>query len=113
MIIIIDNDTASLDYDQLTQLEGFEYLLRFIWSDRELCWYMNIADQDGNPLAYGIRLVCGVPLLRGFADPRLPPGMLYVTNLAGTDVDLSQPSDLQTNFPLCYLTSDDPILTGG
>lgn len=110
MTIVIDNDTDALLYDQLTQLEGFEYLLRFIWSDRERAWYLNMYDQDENPIALGIRLVCGVSLLRTFVDPRLPPGLLFVTNLTGTDADLSQPSDLQTNFPLCYMTSDDPVL---
>lgn len=112
MLLFIDNATDALYYDQLTQLEGFEYLLTFIWSDAENAWYMNMSDQDGNLIAAGIRLVCGVPLLRAFHDPRLPPGEFFVVDMNDTGNDLDAPGDLQVNFPLVYVTSDDVLLGG-
>lgn len=118
MVIIIDMDTDALNdpfpqFDQLTQLEGAEYLLQFIWSPLENAMYMNVCDQDGNQLASGIRLVCGVGLLRKFHDARLPPGAFIVENFSGTDADLDSPTDLNGNFPLVYITSDDEAFTGG
>ena len=35
MIVEIDTNTSELNYDQLTQLEGVEYLFRFAWMPRE------------------------------------------------------------------------------
>jgi hypothetical protein len=113
MVILIDTDTDALQFDQLTQLEGFEYLLQFMWNDQDLGWYMNLGDQDGNQIASGVRLVCGVSLFRKFTDPRLPPGVFTVENFSGTDADIAAPSDLQGNFSLVYITSDDIALTGG
>lgn len=101
-----------LYFDQLTQLEGVEYLLTFLWSDRESCWYVGIGDQDGNPIAQGIRLVLGASLLRRFTDTRLPPGRLALVDFTGTGLDLTQPTDLGVGYQLMYVTSDDPILAG-
>lgn len=116
MVIIIDAETdfslsdgSVLKWDQSVQLEDFIYLFRFIWSKRENCYYLNIYDQDENPIALFIRLVCGVDLLRKFKDPRLPKGLLQVSDLAGTNLDLSVPSDLNGNYPLTYITSDDDV----
>jgi hypothetical protein len=116
MVILIDMNTDALndpypEFDQLTQLEGAEYLLEFVWSPLESAMYMNVCDQDGNQIASGIRLVCGVSLLRKFNDSRLPPGDFLVVNMAETDVDPSAATDFDAanggNFPLVYVTSDE------
>lgn len=109
MVIIIDNDTDALQYDQLTQLEGFEYLLSFFWSDVEGAWYMTVSDQNANLLAAGIKLVCNVDLLSSFTNTALPPGVFIVNNLTNVDSDMMQPSDIRNNYPLCYITSDDAV----
>lgn len=114
MLLVVDTSAAadSLDFDQLTQLEGRQYLLRFTWSARESSWYLRIYDQDQNPIALGIRLVVGWPLLRRFRDPRLPPGILFVGDTSETDQEISQPAELLPNgrCPLMYATSDDADL---
>lgn len=111
MIIVMDNDTLSLQYDQLIQLEGVEYLFQFLWSDLENIWYVNIADQNGALLAALIALVCGSDLLKRWRwDPRMPPGALVVADLGELDRDIEDPMELNGNFPLCYITSDDPDL---
>jgi hypothetical protein len=39
----------------------------------------------------------------------LPKGLLIVSDLAGTELDLQVPSDLNGNYPLTYITSDDDV----
>ncbi len=113
-ILQIDTGLAQTSkyFDQLTQLEGVEYLFTFLWSDREGCWYVELGDQDGNPIASGVRLVLGASLLRRFTDTRLPPGLLTLVDYTGTGFDLASPGDLGVGYQLMYLTSDDPILAG-
>ena len=108
--LIFDNDTADLDYEQVTQLEGVEYLFRFLWSDRESAWYMDLSDQDQDPIAQFVRITVGWPLLRRFRDPRLPPGMLIAIDTTGDNEDVAVPSDLGARVLLFYVTSDDEDL---
>lgn len=100
--ILIDTDNTSKHYTQTTQLDGVEYLLEFIWSDRESCWYLNISDQDGNQLACLVRLIVSWSLLRRFSDARLPPGALFCLDLSNTNVDIQAMSDLGTRVSLIY-----------
>lgn len=109
---VIDNDPVSLFYDQITQLEGREYLLEFFWSTRESAWYMNIYDQDENPLALFVRLVVNWPLLRRFVDPRLPAGLLMCMDTSNTQREIEASTDLGTRCVLTYVSSDDPDLEG-
>lgn len=115
MIIEIDTDFAQEDpdpttekrIDQLTQLEGIEYLHRFIWLPRPAAWYLSLLDQDENPIAVGRRLNIGVSLFRHFIDPRLPPGVLAVGDLSQQGQEIVLPTDLGTRVPLFYWTSDE------
>ena len=111
-ILIIDNESPSTYYDELVQIEGLEYLFEFTWSDRESAWYLNIYDQDENPIAFGVKLVLNARLLRRFQDPRLPPGLLFCADISGTGQDMTEPADLGVNVELVYVTSDDISLTG-
>ena len=109
--------TGILSYECIVPLEGTEYQLAFTWEwpvNRENRWYMNLADQDANPIASGIGLLVGdgvsynFNLLRRFKDPRLPPGLLYCTDTSLQATDCLVAGDLGTRVLLMYLTSDDP-----
>lgn len=112
MLLQIDTSLAATSpfFEQLTQLEGVEYLLRFLWSPREGAWYLDVLDQDGNALALASKLVLGVRLLRRFQDARLPPGFLFVVDFTGTGLDIAAPTDLGVGYQLMYITSDDSSL---
>ena len=103
---------TSLLFEQLTQLDGREYLLRFVWSTRESTWYLNIYDQDENPIALGVRLVVNWPLLRRFRDPRLPPGLLFLVDMSNTNQEVIDPIDIlpTERCPIFYFTVDDGAL---
>lgn len=130
MILQIDTATGLLHYQQITPLEGIEYLFELYWSARESAWYLSLADQDASPIASWVRLnvlsssaalfaarqidpAYNPPsLLRRFVDPRLPPGLLVVPDLSGMGVEIATPGELGERCPLIYVTSDDPILVG-
>jgi hypothetical protein len=71
-------------YSQRTRLDGREYLLRFAWNQREERWHLSIFDEAEQPIVQGLKLVANWPLLRFYrADPRCPPGELWVMDLSG------------------------------
>jgi hypothetical protein len=105
--IDVETDPTVTEYNQLTQLEGIEYLLSFYWSDREAGLYLSLLDQDQNPIAVGIKLVLGSSLLAKYTDPRLPPGILYLYDTSGQGLDIQALGDLGTRIELLYLTSDE------
>lgn len=88
-------------YVQRTTLDGVEYVLRFDWNDREGRWYMTLADRDGEPIANGVKVVCGWPLLRRSADARAPAGMLMAVDQSGQGLDPGL-SELGGRVPLVY-----------
>lgn len=110
MLLFIDTDTTELEFDQITVIDGQEYILEFIWSERENVWILNLLTSDGVPLAMGIYLNVGVDLLaRWRTDTRVPQGLLTVIDMSNTGAVINSPEDLNGNFPLGYLTSDDPM----
>jgi hypothetical protein len=113
--LVIDTSTAasSLFFDQLTQLDGREYLLRFVWHDRTSQWKLGIYDQDENLLVPGVGLKVTWPLLRRFRDARLPPGLLMCVDQSGQDSDVESPEELGQRVMLLYITSDDPDIQPG
>jgi hypothetical protein len=88
-------------YRQVTLLDGREYVLAFDWSARESEWYLSIFDQDENPLALGIKVVVGLPLLYRETNPALPPGLLAAIDLARGDLDPAV-DDFGTRVLLLY-----------
>ena len=75
-------------YTMTTVLDGTDYLFEFRFNQRESCWYFSISTTDGEALASGVKIVSERPLLRRFADVRLPPGILIA---ASNTTDKSPP----------------------
>lgn len=63
-------------YTCTVNLDGSDYLFEWRYNQREDAWYFDIALTDGTTLARGIKVVCLLPLLKRFADSRLPKGQL-------------------------------------
>lgn len=61
-----------------TTLDGVEYILRFTYVQRELCYYMSIEDaSSGKDLLSGIKVVTSFPLISPYQGlGNLPPGEL-------------------------------------
>lgn len=87
-IFYIDNSTTATLYEQITFLDGREYIMRFMWNARASAWYLDVSDQDGLPIVNGVRLVCGIPLAREVVgDFRMWPGTLLCTSATQDDSD--------------------------
>lgn len=77
-------------------LAAIFYTLTVKWNDMAQCWFMDVADTNGNPLACGLPLVTGADLLDGleylgidgelivFTNGNMPDSIPTFTNL-GTD----------------------------
>lgn len=80
-------------WTQRTTLAARDYELTFRWSQRAGRWSIDIADQDGDPIASGRVLVPGISILRGVRDARRPPGeIVLVDTQAGGTVALDDPT---------------------
>lgn len=91
-------------YQQITTLEGTDYLLTFALNLRDSYWYLDIADQDGVPIVSNIKIVVAWDLLKRCTDIRRPPGVLLAVDLTGSGLDPG-PTDLGGRVELRYLTA--------
>lgn len=74
----------SIDFEQFTELDGREFIMRFRYQSKDDAWYLDISDHDETPLVMGLKIVLGVLLLRPYqADVRLPPGDLFALAPSG------------------------------
>lgn len=95
-------------WTQSATFEGVTYFLTFQYNQRVSAWYMSIADSAGVDIYNGVKLTCGIGLLRKCADPRAPPGVLMVLS-ATTDMTPPGLADLLPGSGRCtlrYITSD-------
>lgn len=74
---------------QRTALDGMEYILTFDWNTRDQHWYCDIANQDGDLIRAGVKLVVDWLLLRLVTDAERPPGALILGTSDGVDPDLT------------------------
>lgn len=84
-MFLIPTDTGLLFWQQITTLDGTDYLLEFRFNSREQVYYLMVSLTDGTLLAQGIKLVCSYPLLQAYNDDRFPLGELIVLPDATSD----------------------------
>ena len=70
--------SSNVFYNQITTLDGTDYILEFRFNARENVWYLIVSLTDSTVLAGGIKLVSNFPLLQKYADSRMPPGEMIV-----------------------------------
>ena len=83
----INTSTELSDYQQITSLDGSDFILRFLFNQREAKWYLDIADKDGVAIVNGIKIVVGISLLRKVTDARRPPGLLTAMDTTVRDIE--------------------------
>ncbi len=92
------------DYEYQIRLDGVYLTLTFRWNDRTEAWYLDIATEDGEPIASGRKIVIGASLFqRGVrdSDDRLPLGRLWAKDTSGAGVRPGR-NDLGTRVKLYY-----------
>lgn len=103
--------TTSARWKSDVTLDKVVYSVQVHWNDREESWYLSLFDNQGNPLACGIKLVCGIDLLKKHKFlPGVPSGHFYVADL---NMDLATAvvdwDGLGTRFLLTYVSFADEV----
>jgi len=99
--------TPEPDTTQRVPLGDLVYSLRIVWSQRCSCWHLDLADSEGNPLVFGIRLVTLFPLLyRWQYIAGMPPGELWFLDLRDEGAKPTL-EDMGDRFRLYYVTDGE------
>lgn len=115
IMVIAGDANATPLYEQQTTLDGSRFNLYFQFNQRCQCWYLSVADASGVDVYNGVKLVCGIPLLRKCKDPRRPAGELFVLSSTSNQA----PPGLYDLIPgsgrctLLYFTADWVALLKG
>jgi hypothetical protein len=70
-------------YRMQVDLDGETFIFDFQFNEREGAWYFDIADEAGNPIRSGIKVVTGFPLTRLIRDLRWRGGVLVAVDTTG------------------------------
>jgi hypothetical protein len=87
-------------------LDGVAYLLDVHWNGRAEAWYMDLLDEEADPIHMGMKLILGTALGKSSVDPRFPPGILAMSDLSNTGVDASY-TDVTTRVALYYYSLEE------
>lgn len=88
MALILPTFPDEANYTMAPSLDGVPYNLTFRLSEREACWYLDLALADGTPLVSGKKLVCAISLWRYQRyNPLVPQGHLVCSSAAGLSDD--------------------------
>jgi hypothetical protein len=98
--IPIEPDLTNFDF--LIELDGTLYNMSLYWNDREGHWYMDIYNEDLEPLLLGAKLVQSYDMLKDYNDVRLPPGLLLY--FKATETAEEAPDNLGVDYTLVYFT---------
>lgn len=92
---------------QRTALDGREYVLSFAWNGREGRWYFGVADESGEPIVSGLKIVPNIPLGRRVRDERMPPGWIVALSEDDTPPALGE---LGARVRLYYYDAAETLL---
>jgi hypothetical protein len=106
MIHLFSNSLIESWYEQTVALDGVDYLFRFMWSERERRWYMDMETADGTALATGVKVVADHDLLAHLTSDLRPPGILTCVDHSGEqrDPDLR---DLGARVRIWYIDEEN------
>lgn len=89
-------------YQIEVELDGVPFRLDFRYNSRQLSWFMNLRDINGEILRSGISIVSGFPLLRRMKQLSRPEGILMAVPVSLDELDLAGLEDLGTDVVLTY-----------
>lgn len=93
--------------DQLlhVDIDNRPFVLRVMWNERFGYFSLSVLEADKTPIVQNIKMVTNYPLVKRFADVRLPRGDLYFVQDSGK-TKRPEYSDLGTTFSLYYFEAD-------
>lgn len=103
---------GEVDFTARYQLDGAFYGIRLRWNRRAACWFMDLSDATGAPLASGVGLRLGAPLtMRLRTRPGMPQGVFGLVDTTGSGVDPGL-DELGQRVRLVYLTAQELVEEG-
>ncbi len=88
-------------YEFSVDLDGKAYLFEIFWNTRNETWHLTIKSDDTTVLVAGIPLLVNSNLLERFELASLPPGVLSLLEISGSNLD-AEKSDLGVRCILIY-----------
>jgi hypothetical protein len=82
-----ETEGATPFFSERVTLGTRDYVLRFLWNQREAKWYLSIADQSGVAIVSGLKVVADFPINRLVVDDRAPAGTIMAMDLSGEGRD--------------------------
>lgn len=89
-----------------TKLGGQQVTIDARWNGRAESWFLDISDEEGDPIRVGMRVVLGPELGGRVADSRMPPGALFAIDLTQSGIEAGL-DDLGERITVVYLSPDD------
>lgn len=87
-------------------LENRAYVLGMHWNSRDAAWYLDVLDEDSDPIRTGIKIVLDDALGRDCTDPRFPPGLITASDTSNDDREAGL-DDMGTRVGLFYYTAEE------
>lgn len=106
MPVMLPLTPGDTDYTFGTTLNEEVFLLRFRWSFREECWYLDLSDENDEPLASGVKVVLGTRLGELYASADMPRGYLVLVDNSGSEEDPTL-DDIGVRLQLYFYTPDE------
>ena len=92
-------------YEISTVLELVTYILSFSFNRRQDIWYMDILNQDRDPILSGIPMYTQTDLTAQYVGEDMPPGIFLIFDTEGTDNNPVQ-DEFGNRFLLLYEESE-------
>ena len=87
MSLAVPTSVELSSYSQRTQLDGEDFVLFFQFNERLGRWFVDVTDEEQNPIGSGLRLTTNFPVGRFLRDERRPAGLLQVVDQQGGGTD--------------------------
>ena len=93
------------DFSFEQDLDGVIYQISCRWNERESQWYLTLADESGDAIAAGIKIVSNWVLAGRTVDARMPPGSIVTVDTSGSGIDPAL-TDLGNRVRLAYIEAE-------
>lgn len=94
------------EYTLDTVIDERVYYLRVYWNGRDEAWFLDVYDEDRQPVMYGVKIVLGTNLGRTSDHPLTRRGALVAIDRSGENHDAAF-DDLGTRVVVVHLTSTE------
>jgi len=106
MIRTIPTSLKQSWYEQTVPMDGTDFVLRIMWSERGRRWYCDMATTDGTVIRSGIKIVADRVLTERMSSSNRPAGDVWCVDRSGGGIDPDL-RDLGARVVLLYVEDLD------